>query len=102
MKHSPRILKVYEPFPRVSNYPLQEFKLRIVKYENSERLLDIREFVSVEGFAHYSRKGVSLTLPQVIHLFTRLADIISVMNVREENVRSKEIQPIQQEIESNT
>lgn len=80
MKRLPRIIKAYDSLPRNPKYPLQEFKLRIVKYHNSTMLLDIREYITSTDFNGYSPKGLSLNREQVLYLAAQLHDIISQMD----------------------
>ncbi len=58
MKRPPVIIKAYDSLPRNPKYPLQEFKLREVKYHNSTVLLDIREYITSDEFNGYSPKGI--------------------------------------------
>ena len=79
MKKPPRCLQTFPSLPRNPAYPLQEFKVRVVQYHNSNALLDIREYVTTETAAYYSKKGLSVTLEQVEHLYLLLDDILSSM-----------------------
>lgn len=69
-KKPPIIIKLYDSIPRNPLYPLQEFRVRVVKYANSENLLDIREYITSEKFTGYSPKGVTLTKEQAMYLFS--------------------------------
>ena len=89
MKRPPKIIKTYGSLPRNSQYPLQEFRLRVVKYYNSSALIDIREYVTSDAFTGYSPKGISLNREQLIYLTTQLHDILEHM--KEEN--NKNIYP---------
>lgn len=79
MKRPPRIIKVYNSLPRNPKYPLQEFRLRVVKYHNSDALLDIREYVTSDLFTGYSPKGVSLNREQLIYIAANMPDILEQM-----------------------
>ena len=79
MKRPPNIIKAYESLPRNPQYPLQEFRLRVVKYHNSTVLLDLREYVTSDLFTGYSPKGISLNREQLIYLSTQLHDILECM-----------------------
>lgn len=76
MKRPPKIIKTYDSLPRNPQYPLQEFKLRVVKYHNSVTLLDLREYVTSDAFTGYSPKGISITREQLLYLFTQLPNIL--------------------------
>lgn len=79
MKRPPIVIKAYDSLPRNPKYPLQEFRLRVVKYHNSSLLLDIREYITSNEFNGYSPKGTSLNLEQVMYLAAQLHDIIKCM-----------------------
>jgi hypothetical protein len=79
MKRPPVVIKAYDSLPRNPKYPLQEFRLRVVKYHNSSLLLDIREYITSDEFNNYSPKGVSLNREQVMYLAAQLHDIIKCM-----------------------
>lgn len=79
MKRLPLIIKEYDSLPRNPKYPLQEFKLRVVKYHNSTTLLDIREYITSTEFNGYSPKGISLNREQIMYLAAQLHDIIKHM-----------------------
>lgn len=79
MKRPPYCLLVLPSLPRSEVYPLQEFKLRVIKYNNSSKLLDIREYITSEMFTGYSPKGISITLEQVEHLYLHMDDIMKAM-----------------------
>lgn len=83
MKRPPKIIKVYDSLPRNPQYPLQEFKLRVVKYSNSTALLDIREYVTSDLFTGYSPKGISINREQMIYLCAQMVDILE--NMKEPN-----------------
>jgi len=71
-RRPPVVHKRYESLPRNEKYPLQEFRVRVIQYPNSEKLFDIREYVTSEQYTDYTPKGISLTLAQVKHLFSIL------------------------------
>jgi len=79
MKRPPIVIKEYDSLPRNPKYPLQEFKLRVVKYHNSTVLLDIREYITSDEFNGYSPKGVSLNREQLMYFAAQLHDIINHM-----------------------
>ena len=79
MKRPPIVIKSYGSLPRNENYPLQEFRLRVVKYHNSTRLFDIREYVTCKEFEGYSPKGISVNREQLLYLAAQLHDIINCM-----------------------
>ena len=79
MKRPPIVIKAYDSLPRNPKYPLQEFKLRVVKYHNSSLLLDIREYITSDEFNGYSPKGISLNKEQLMYLAAQLHDIIKYM-----------------------
>ncbi|SRR6266496_2399009 len=79
MKRPPIVIKSYDSLPRNSKYPLQEFKLRIVKYHNSTILLDIREYITSIEFTGYSPKGISLNREQLLYFAAQIHDIIRYM-----------------------
>jgi hypothetical protein len=85
MKRPPNVIKAYDSLPRNSKYPLQEFRLRIVKYHNSTILLDIREYITSDEFTGYSPKGTSLNKEQVLYLAAQMHDILSHMKEEKPN-----------------
>jgi len=78
-KRKPKILSVFPSLPRTEAYPLQEFKISVIQYPNSEVLADIREFVTSTTGTGFSKKGLSLTLSQAVYLNSILPDIIRRM-----------------------
>lgn len=100
-KRPPYEIKVYESLPRNPQFPLQEFKVRVVKYQNSDMLLDIREFITSELFTGYSPKGITINEEQVRYLFSILLDVIDVMRRRTIRVERKaNVKQISGEVES--
>lgn len=86
-KRKPKILSVFPSLPRTEAYPLQEFKLSIIQYPNSDLLADIREFVTSTSGTGFSKKGLSLTLEQCEYLNSILPSIIRRMkDVKAEQV----------------
>jgi hypothetical protein len=79
MKRPPNIIKAYDSLPRNPKYPLQEFRLRVVKYHNSTYLLDIREYITSDEFSGYSPKGISLNREQLLYFAAQIHDIIKYM-----------------------
>lgn len=79
MKKSPKCLHVFPSLPRVNAYPLQEFKIRVIQYPNSPKLLDIREFITAPNYQGYGWKGISLTKEQVDFLFSIQSPVMEVM-----------------------
>jgi hypothetical protein len=98
MKRPPKIIKVYDSLPRNPQYPLQEFKLRVVKYHNSAALIDIREYVTSDLFTGYSPKGISLNREQLIYLSTQLHDILE--NMKESLKLSDKVRVISTNVET--
>lgn len=86
MKKPPNIIKAYDSLPRNPKYPLQEFRLRVVKYHNSTTLLDIREYITSDEFTGYSPKGISLNREQLLYLAAQLHDIIKYMKEDDPNL----------------
>lgn len=71
MKKPPLVIKSFGSLPRNNNFPIQEFRVRVIKYENSPKLLDIREFITngntgIEGktYTGYTSKGIAITIEQ--------------------------------------
>jgi hypothetical protein len=90
MKRPPICLQVFPSLPKVDAYPLQEIKIRVVKYHNSSPLFDEREFVTSPNFTGYSPKGLSLTLEQCQHLYKYLPAIMEAMrNAESQRVSTK-------------
>lgn len=101
MKRPPIIIKAYDSLPRNPKYPLQEFRLRVVKYHNSSVLLDIREFVTSTEFTGYSPKGISLNREQLLYLVAQAHDILKHMKEEVPSLNQLKL-PLQGENPSGT
>ena len=77
MKKPPKIIKVFPSLERNPNYPMQEFKIRVVEYPtNPDRLLDIREYITSDLYTGYSPKGISITFTQFKYLLSLTSQIL--------------------------
>ena len=86
MKKPPKIIKVFPSLERNPNYPMQEFKIRVVEYPtNPDRLLDIREYITSDLYTGYSPKGISITLTQFNYLLSLSSQILSALEKPDEN-----------------
>lgn len=60
---------VLKEFPPVGRY-----RVRLIQTKNGSRLLDVREFLTSEGFEGFTRRGIRLTELPMLDL---LSDILS-------------------------
>lgn len=60
-KESPAVLSSYPSLTRGR----QELKVRALQYSKSGPLLDIREFLKTNTESRFTKKGITLDIPQV-------------------------------------
>lgn len=65
-------------FPTLTRGNLK-FRVRVIQYPKSERLLDIREYVTGPEFNGFSKKGITLDINQVRTLFENRELIIQAL-----------------------
>ena len=94
-------MKVFTSLDRNPKWPKQEFRVRIVRYFNTNSiLLDIREYVTseVEGLSSgYTKKGFSITSKQFRHLIRMSPAILKHMERMEHELAQQESKGIVQE-----
>jgi hypothetical protein len=62
----------------------QQLRVRIVQYPKSERLLDIREYITGEAFNGFSPKGIALDLTETKSLAENMPLIIKALEGTED------------------
>lgn len=94
-------MKVFTSLDRNPKWPKQEFRVRIVRYFNTNSiLLDIREYVTseVEGLSSgYTKKGFSITSKQFRHLLRMSPAILKHMERMEHELLKQESKDAVQE-----
>jgi hypothetical protein len=75
-KEPPTIIKTFSSLHRGR----QEYRVRVVKYSTSPRLLDLREFIQTPTESLFTKKGVSLGYDQVLALYKLLPEILDSLN----------------------
>lgn len=65
IRHLPAVLHSFPTLRRGR----QQLRVRIIQYPKSEKLLDVREFITGEQFNGFSPKGIAINLEQAVSLF---------------------------------
>lgn len=80
----PTLIKVYPSLPKPYPDSLLDIRIRVIKYPDSDRLLDIREFVTNgtdpkthKPFTGFSNKGLCLNEDQIVFLVMLFAEVIN-------------------------
>lgn len=75
----PKILLFLGTLRRNPLWPKQKWRVRVIKFDNSGVLFDVRQFDDFEHYKGYNAKGTALNLAQAIHLRSFLNRAIPFM-----------------------